>query len=82
MNFIDRYDTRNPPYIMTAGKVVEDIIDDAPDYYDGEIESIRSKLYKTTRILGLIVDLLTDEQQMAIISNEGYKHEPVKGETT
>lgn len=48
---------------IDASKIVEMAVDTAPDYYDGKIESLGRQVEELTKILGIIVGFLTEEQK-------------------
>jgi hypothetical protein len=50
----------------TIDEVVEEIIYSAPDYHDGELESMRRKLEKLTEIVGLMAASLPEDQQATL----------------
>ena len=68
MKYRDRYDFQQTPDEYTAGQVIERYIDRSPDYYDGELESLRRKVDAISELLGAIVDVLPDHSAQIIIA--------------
>lgn len=66
-------DTGREPQAQTTGELIADVIDAAPDYYAGELESMRAKQRKLTQILASLIDLLPDDVQRNLVGEHVYR---------
>ena len=69
-----QYDNRAMELI---GSVIVQVIDGAPDYYAGEIESMRAKLDKQTEIISALAGLLSEEAQVRLVKQIAPYWKPV-----
>ena len=59
---------------MTSGAVIDSVIEAAPDYYAGELETLRSKFNKLQAVVVTLVDLLPAAAQQALVEAHGYNY--------
>ena len=71
LKWTDRYAERAS---LTSGAVIDSIIESAPDYYAGEMETLRSKLNKLQAIVVTLVDMLPADAQQALVEQHGYNY--------
>lgn len=64
-----------------AGDVINAVVDDAPDYYDGELESIAARLNKIIEVVAAIVDTLPESDQQRIIAEVTSRWKLIEGDT-
>lgn len=64
---------------LNAREVVEAHIKEAPDYHDGELESLRRKQERMAGILAAVVDSLPDSQALEVIQSFGGYEEASNG---
>ena len=60
---------RNPGSRFTAAQAVEHVIETAPDYYDGELESLQRKQDKIIEIIGKVVAVLPPDLQRQLVES-------------
>lgn len=65
-----------PPH--SAGDALTVEVDDAPDYYAGELEAMRARVRKLTELLAAVLDTLPPEAQAKVLERAGNGWEPVK----
>lgn len=70
--FRGKYPTTRNNTMESVGNIVEAEINNAPDYYAGEIESLRAKVDKQTEILVRLANLLSDEDAETLADKLGY----------
>ena len=59
--------------VINESDVISTIVDNAPDYYDGQIEGTARKVVKLTEIVGIIFTHLPDEAQRDVAAVLGYE---------
>lgn len=59
--------------------VIAQVIDNAPDYYDGQMEAMQSKIDKQTEIIRFLTSRLSDEDQVALVKEVAHGWKPVEG---
>lgn len=52
---VKKEDYRGRMQVLSVEWAVRSIVDSAPDYHDGEIESLKAKIDKLTEIVGVLV---------------------------
>lgn len=63
----------------TSGQVAAYLVDDAPDYHAGAVESLQEQNRKLTELLAAVVDALPDEAQRRVLNMVGnYAFEETK----
>ena len=54
---------------LTIEEAVHLVISQAPDYYAGELESLRAKLERANELLAKVIDQLPPEQAVKILGH-------------
>ena len=63
---------RNPKEeTVTTGEVVKSLVDGAPDYYDGAVESLRAEVTKLTCVVAAVIDALPAGAQREVLEKVG-----------
>lgn len=60
------------PIEMTAAEAIIDKIDEAPDYHDGAVEGCQRKVDTLSKIVAMIFEKLSNDDQAEILSQLGY----------
>ena len=64
---------------VTTGEVVKSLVDGAPDYYDGAVESLRAETRKLTCVVAALIDTLPASAQREVLEKVGnYEFTEVK----
>lgn len=61
-----------------AGDALSAEVEDAPDYYAGDLESLRARVRKLTELLAAVLDTLPPEAQAQVLERAGNGWEAVK----
>lgn len=71
---------RNPNEgAVTTGEVVKSLVDGAPDYYDGAVESLQAEVTKLTCVVAALIDTLPAGAQREVLEKIGnYEFKEVK----
>lgn len=67
VKFKSKYSYSQDVAACSAVEVVEHEIERSPDYYAGEIESMRAKLQKQTEVICALVSVLSEEVQVQLV---------------
>ena len=65
---------------MPVARAVEIIIDSAPDYYDGDLESMKRKIDVMARIIDQIVEAMPPDQALHVLNSVSSGWEAVPDE--
>lgn len=71
---------RNPKEeTVTTGEVVKSLVDGAPNYRDGAVESLQAEVRKLTCVVAALVDILPAGAQREVLERVGnYEFTEVK----
>lgn len=71
---------RNPNEgAVTTGEVAKCLVDGAPDYHDGAVESLRAEVTKLTCVVAAVIDALPAGAQREVLERVGnYEFTEVK----
>ena len=71
---------RNPKEeTVTTGEVVKSLVDGAPDYRDGAVESLQAEVRKLTCVVAALIDTLPAGAQREVLERVGnYEFTEVK----
>ena len=73
------YSNNSKQAFHTSGQVAAYLVDDAPDYHAGAVESVREQNRKLTELLAAVVDALPDKAQREVLEKVGnYAFEEIK----
>lgn len=61
--------------VRTTEDVISSIIDDAPSYHDGKLETLRAKLDKLQQVVSTLAGLLPADVQRALVEAHGFNYE-------
>ncbi len=63
---------RNPNEgAVTTGEVVRSLVDGAPDYHDGAVESLQAEVRKLTCVVAALIDILPAGAQREVLEKVG-----------
>lgn len=65
----------------SASDVISTVVDDAPDYHDGELECMAARLNKCVEVMAAIVDMLPESDQQSLIAQVTGRWKLIEGDT-